>query len=69
MTKDEQIKYLKNLLKLANHKIVNLTKPYNLTIDEFEQEIRSLEELKEILQDYKEPVKIQLESKSFGKKR
>ncbi len=69
MGKDEEIHYLRNLLKLANHKIINLSKPYNLTINEIEQEIRSLEQLREILLDYKDPVNIKLEPKTFGKKK
>lgn len=69
MGKEEEIKYLRNLLKLANRKILNLTKPYKLTIDEIEQEIRSLEELKEILEQYQNPINISLEPKTFGRKK
>lgn len=68
MEKDE-IHYLRNLLKLANHKIVNLSKPYDLTINEIEYEIRSLESLQEILETYENPVNIKLEAKTFGKRK
>ena len=48
MTKDEEIRYLKFLLTMINNKIVNMTHPYNLTINEIQQEIRTLEDLREI---------------------
>lgn len=69
MTKDEEIRYLKFLLTMINNKIVNMTHPYNLTINEIQQEIRTLEDLREILINYKEPIKIELEPQKFGKRR
>lgn len=69
MTKDEEIRYLKFLLTMINNKIVNMTHPYNLTINEIQQEIRTLEDLREILINYQEPIKIELEPQKFGKRR
>lgn len=63
--------YVKNLeycLYFANAKVVELSTPYNLTINEIEQEIRSLKELKAILESYKEPINIKLEEKKLRKK-
>lgn len=69
MSKEEEIKYLRNLLTFANHKIVNLSKPYDLTINEIQQEVRSLEQLREILLEFEQPVEIHLEPQVLGKKR
>ena len=69
MGKDEEIRYLRHLLSMVNTRLVNLTKPYDLTINEIQQEIRTLEDLRDILQEYKEPVSIKLEPHIFGKKR
>ncbi len=68
MTKDEEIRYLRYLLSMINTKLVNMTHPYNLTINEIQQEIRTLEDLREILKNYQEPVKIEIEPQSFNKR-
>ena len=68
MTKDEEIRYLRYLLSMINTKLVNMTHPYNLTINEIQQEIRTLEDLREILKNYQEPVKIDLQPQSFNKR-
>lgn len=60
---------LESLLYFANKKVEQLSQPYTLTINEMEQEIRSLKELSGILKDIKEPIKIQLEPKTFGKRK
>ena len=68
MTKDEEIRYLRYLLSMINTKLLNMTHPYNLTINEIQQEIRTLEDLREILKNYQEPVKIEIEPQSFNKR-
>lgn len=59
---------LEQLLYYANMKLVNATKPFELTIEERTEEIRSLEELKGILDQYANPVNISLKIKKLGKK-
>lgn len=59
---------LETLLNYANMKLVNATKPYELTIEERTEEIRSLEELKGILDQYANPVNISLKVKKLGKR-
>lgn len=61
-------KELETLLSYANRKLINATKPYELTIEERTEEIRSLEELKGILDQYANPVNISLKVKKLGKK-
>lgn len=68
MTKDEEIRYLRFLLSMVNNKLLHLTKPYDLTINEIHKEIRDLEDLREILKNYQEPVKIDLQPQSFNKR-
>ncbi len=69
MSKEEEIKYLKNLVRILSNRLVYSTKPYDLTINEIHEEIRTLEELRELLQFFNEPVEIKLERREFGKKR
>ena len=69
MTKDEEIRYLKFLLNMVNTKLVNMTHPYNLTINEIQQEIRTLEDLREILKNYQQPITIDIQPKEFGKRK
>ena len=69
MTKDEEIRYLKFLLTMINNKIVNMTHPYNLTINEIQQEIRTLEDLREILEEYKDPITIKLQPQEFRRRK
>ena len=59
---------LEQLLYYANRKLINATKPYELTIEERKEEIRSLEELKGILDQYANPVNISLKVKKLGNK-
>lgn len=68
MTKDEEIRNLKFILSMVNTKLVNMNKPYNLTINEIQQEIRTLEDLREILKNYQEPIKIEIEPQSFNRR-
>lgn len=59
---------LEQLLYYANMKLVNATKPYELTIEERTEEIRTLEELRNILNEYANPINIELKVKKLGKK-
>ena len=60
---------LESLLYFANKKVDQLSQPYTLTINEMEQEIRSLKELSGILKNIQEPIRIQVEPKTFGKRK
>ena len=59
---------LEQLLYYANRKLINATKPYELTIEERVETINSLEQLKEILDQYANPVNITIKTKTLGKK-
>lgn len=65
----EENDYLKNLVKILSNRLVYSTKPYDLTINEIHEEIRTLEELRELLTFFHEPVEIKLERKEFGKRK
>lgn len=69
MGKDEEINYLKNMVRILSNRLVYSTKPYDLTINEIQKEIRTLEELREMLELFEQPVNIKLERREFGKKR
>lgn len=69
MSKDEEINYLKNMVKILSNRLVYSTKPYDLTINDIQKEIRTLEELRELLLMFEQPVEIKLEKREFGKKR
>ena len=62
-------KELETLLNYANRKLVNATKPYELTIEQRTEIINSLEELKEILDQYANPVNISIKTKKLGGRR
>ena len=59
---------LEQLLYYANMKLLNATKPYELTIDERIETINSLEQLKGILEQYSNPINIKIKEKRLGKK-
>ena len=61
--------YLRNMVKILSNRLVYSTKPYDLTINEIHKEIRTLEELRELLELFQQPVEIKLEKREFGKKR
>ena len=63
------IKDLEMSLYMANRQVINLSKPYDLTINDRQEVIKSLKELKAILEEYKEPVKIELKEKTLGKRK
>ena len=69
MSKDEEINYLKNMVRILSNRLVYSTKPYDLTINDIQKEIRTLEELRELLLMFEQPVEIKLEKREFGKKR
>lgn len=69
MSKEEEIQYLKNMVKILSNRLVYSTKPYDLTINDIRKEIRTLEELRELLLMFEQPVEIKLEKIEFGKKR
>ena len=59
---------LEQLLYYANMKLVNATKPYELTIEDRIETINSLEQLKGILEQYSNPVNITIKIKKLGEK-
>ena len=69
MGKDEEIQYLKNMVRILSNRLVYSNKPYDLTINDIQKEIRTLEELREMLLMFEQPVEIKLEKREFGKKR
>lgn len=62
-------KELETLLSYANRKLANATKPYELIIEQRTEIINSLEELKEILDQYANPVNISIKTKKLGGRR
>ena len=62
-------KELETLLSYANRKLANATKPYELTIEQRTEIINSLEELKEILDQYANPINISIKTKTLGGRR
>ena len=69
MSKDEELNYLRNMVRILSNRLVYSTKPYDLTINDIRKEIRTLEELRELLLMFEQPVEIKLEKREFGKKR
>ena len=69
MSKDDEIQYLKNMVRILSNRLVYSNKPYDLTINDIQKEIRTLEELREMLELFEQPVEIKLEKREFGKKR
>ena len=69
MSKDEEINYLKNMVKILSNRLVYSTKPYDLTINEIRKDIRTLEELTDMLELFEHPVNIKLEKREFGKRK
>lgn len=65
----EENDYLKNMVRILSNRLVYSTKPYDLTINDIQKEIRTLEELRELLLMFEQPVEIKLEKREFGKKR
>lgn len=59
---------LEQLLYYANMKLINATKPYELTIEDRVETIHDLKQLKDILDQYANPVNIKIKEKKLGKK-
>lgn len=69
MSKEEELNYLRNMVRILSNRLVYSTKPYDLTINDIQKEIRTLEELREMLTMFEQPVEIKLEKREFGKKK
>ena len=69
MSKEEELNYLRNMVRILSNRLVYSTKPYDLTINDIQKEIRTLEELRELLLMFEQPVEIKLEKREFGKRR
>lgn len=69
MSKDDEIHYLRNMVRILSNRLVYSTKPYDLTINEMQKEIRTLEELRELLLAFEQPVNIKLDKREFGKRK
>lgn len=69
MSKDDEIQYLKNMVRILSNRLVYSNKPYDLTINDIQKEIRTLEELRELLLMFQQPVEIKLEKREFGKRK
>lgn len=59
---------LEQLLYYANMKLVNATKPYELTIEDRVETINNLKQLKDILEQYTKPINIKIKEKKLGEK-
>ena len=59
---------LESLLYYANRKVEMLSRPYNVEINDREEEIRSLKELQELLKGVEQPVNIKIKTKKLGQK-
>lgn len=68
MTDKEYIKELETLLFIANKKVEMLSRPYGVVINDREEEIRNLIDLKNLLEEYQEPVRVKIKIKRFGEK-
>ena len=63
MSKEEELNYLRNMVRILSNRLVYSTKPYDLTINDIQKEIR------EMLLMFEQPVEIKLEKREFGKKK
>lgn len=59
---------LESLLYFANRKVEMLSRPYDVEINDKEEEIRSLKELQELLKGVEQPVNIKIKTKRLGQK-
>jgi hypothetical protein len=59
---------LESLLYYANRKVEMLSRPYDVVINDREEEIRSLKELQELLKGVEQPVNIKIKTKRLGQK-
>lgn len=60
---------LESLLYMANMKVQELSRPYDVEINGREETLRSLKELKEFLGDTEQTVTIRIKTKTLGKRK
>lgn len=59
---------LESLLYYANRKVAELSRPYDVEINDREETINSLKQLQELLKGIEQPVNIKIKTKTLGKK-
>lgn len=59
---------LESLLYYANRKVEELSRPYDVEINDRTETIKSLKELQKLLKDVEQPVNIKIKTKRLGKK-
>lgn len=59
---------LEQLLYFANMKVQELSRPYDVEINDREETINSLKQLQELLKGIEQPVNIKIKTKTLGKK-
>ena len=60
---------LESLLYIANQKVQQLSRPYDVELNGRENTIRSLKELQELLGDTEQTVTIKIKTKTLGKRK
>ena len=65
----EYIHDLESLLYHANMKVQELSRPYDVVINDREETIKSLKELQRLLKGVEQPVNIKIKTKTFGKRK
>ena len=59
---------LEGLLYHANMKVQELSRPYDVEINDRTETIKSLKELQKLLKEVEQPVNIKIKTKTLGKK-
>ena len=59
---------LEGLLYHANMKVQELSRPYDIEINNKTETIKSLKELQKLLKEVEQPVNIKIKTKTLGKK-
>ena len=59
---------LEQLLYFANMKVQELSRPYDVEINDRTETIKSLKELQKLLKEVEQPVNIKIKTKTLGKK-
>lgn len=59
---------LEQLLYFANMKVQELSRPYDVEINDKTETIKSLKELQKLLKEVEQPVNIKIKTKTLGKK-
>ena len=60
---------LEILLQQATRQVAELSKPYDVEINDREEEIRSLKQLQSLLSGIEQPVNIKIKTKTLGKRK